>query len=201
MQSSPRRRLTWVVTILSCLSNMLLVGFGSAARAETTVTQFRVKGDTAVATFDAIDPTNPCIRNFVSAVASDLIEKEKPGDKIVFVQTVLVVGQVDEGSGFALFSAEGETPDQAFHVAGDLSSAPLNTTVTVFDSISLQFHDFDVDLTWTALREPERRHSKETFADKDLGVKISTRLQGRGVEAWRSNPSSGLLGTSPSSYR
>jgi hypothetical protein len=97
------------------------------------------------------------------------------------VRTVLVVGQRDGCLGVPLFSGQGETPEQSFQFS--LSSATLTTTVTVFDSISFQDYDFDVDLTWTATGAPVFHHDKETFRDKELGIKIQTQLRGRHAPA------------------
>jgi hypothetical protein len=104
-----------------------------------------------------------------------------PNGSTLFVRTLLVVGQRDVWLGLSLLSAEGETPQHAFQFASDLSSATLSTTVTVFDVVSQQFYDFEVNLTWTAQGAPVSHHCKETFHDKELGIK--TQLRGTHVDA------------------
>jgi hypothetical protein len=170
------------LTGIVLLAAWLLIGINSPGTADTTKSHFKVKADTAVADFEAFDPDNACIENFVSVVASDGMEKVSPGGgPTSTVRTVLIVGQIDGCLGVTLFSGQGETPEQSFQFS--LSSATLSTTVPVFDSISRQMYDFDVDLTWTATGAPVSHHDQETFRDKDLGIKIQTQLRGRHVPA------------------
>jgi len=147
--------------------------------------QFKVKGNTALATFQSADPQDPCIENFVTVVASDLMEKTLPGSggKITTVRTVLIVGQRDICLSLTLLTCEGETSDQAFRLADDLSSAALSTTVPVLDLVSHDFVNFEVNLTWTAQGQPVFEQTKETFQDKDLGILIVSQTRGTHVEA------------------
>jgi hypothetical protein len=110
------------------------------------------------------------------------MEKVSPGGgPISMVRTTLVVGQTEVCVGVTLFSGQGETPEPSFQFS--LSSATLTTTVPVFDSISRQVYDFDVVLTWTATGTPVSHHDKETFRDKELGIKIKTQIRGRHAPA------------------
>jgi hypothetical protein len=70
-----------LLTGIALLTAWLLVGLSSPGRADTITSHFKVKGDTAIAGFDAADPEDPCIRNSAFVVASDLMEKQKPGGK------------------------------------------------------------------------------------------------------------------------
>ena len=167
---------------IALLALWLLVGPSLTGWADTTTSHFKVKGDTAVVSFQATDPQEPCLENFVSVVASDLMEKVSPeGGPTSTVRTMLIVGQVDVCLGISLFSGQGETPEHAFQFS--LSSATLTTTVPVFDSISRQMYVFDVDLTWIAQGAPVSHHDQETFRDKELGIKINTHLRGRHAPA------------------
>jgi hypothetical protein len=140
-------------TRIALMVTWLLVTPMVTSWADTTASHFQVKGDTAVATFQAFDPNDACLENFVFVAASDRMEKVSPGGgPTSTVGTVLVVGQTDICLGVTLFNADGETPEPSFQFS--LSSATLSTTVTVFDSISTQFYDIDVDLTWTATGAP-----------------------------------------------
>ena len=53
----------------------------------------------------------------------------------------------------------------------------------VFDFISFQFYDFTVDLSWSAVGEATTENRKETFQDKDLGIRIVSHLRGTHVDA------------------
>ena len=83
----------------------LLVNIGVTGWADTTATHFNVKGETAVATFQATNPQDPCIQNFVTVVASDRMEKLSPGGgPTSTVGKVMIVGQTDDCLGVTLFS-------------------------------------------------------------------------------------------------
>jgi hypothetical protein len=168
---------------IALVTAWLFVSPSSPGRADTITLHLKVKGDTAVASFDTTDPEDPCIQSFVSVVASDVIEKQLPDGKTVRFRTPLIVSQRDVCLGINLLSAEGETPRQSFQCANDLRSATLRTTVPVFDSLTLQFYDFDVDLTWIAQGAPVFHHCKETFRDKELGLRINSHLRGRHAAA------------------
>jgi hypothetical protein len=171
-------------TGIALLAAWLLVGIGAPGGADTTKSHFKIKGDTAVASFQATDPQDPCIESFVSVVASDLMEKVSPGGgPTSTVRTVLLVGLRDPCLDISTMSAEGETPEHTFRIAHDLSSATLRATVPVFNLSDLQWYTFEVDLTWTAQGEATRHHDKETFRDKDLGLKITSHLRGKHAEA------------------
>jgi hypothetical protein len=160
---------------------VLFFAVGSTAWAKTTKTKFQVKGDTAIAVFQATAPDDPCIENFVSVVASELMEKQKPGGTTETTRTVLVAGRTHTCFGITLFSGQGETTEHSFQFS--LSSATLTATVLMFDSVSFQSYEFDVDLTWTAEGPAVFHTCKETLRDKDLGIKIMTHLRGRHAPA------------------
>ena len=162
----------------------LLLMVSPAAIAATTSMSFRLKGNTATAVFQWTDPLDPCVENFVSVVASDLIEKvSPPGGRTGNPGTVLVVLQRDACTDTPLFVGQGDTASLTFHVAGNLASATLTATVPVFDVISLETVPFQVNLSWKADGKPERLKNKETFADPDLGIKIKAMSRSTQVEA------------------
>jgi len=74
----------------------LLLAPASAVFAATSTTAFRLKGETATATFEAFDPQDSCLLDFVSVTASDIVEKTSPGGKKTGSPgTVLIVNQRD----------------------------------------------------------------------------------------------------------
>jgi hypothetical protein len=155
----------WVLILL------LPIVASSAVTAATTSENFRLKGETLMATFEAFDPLDPCLLNFVAVTAADTIEKTSPGGKKTIRNgIVLVVIQRDVCTDSVLFDGMGIATNQTFQVAGNLSSATLTAQVQVFEG-EVGF-PFQVNLTWTATGKAELLHSKETFRDAELGIRI-----------------------------
>jgi len=147
----------------------------SAVIAATTTTNFRLKGDTVVATFEAFDPQDPCLLDFVSVAASDLVEKMSPGGKkTADAGTLLLIIQRDVCTDTVLFGGFGGPASQSFQVAGDLKSATLSAQVPVFNNVTSLTTTFQVNLTFQATGAAEFLHLKETFQDPDLGIKITS---------------------------
>jgi hypothetical protein len=170
------------VRAVGFILSLLLAG-GSAAHA-AEVTNFRLKGDSATALFQAADPSDPCLENVVSVASAEKIQKvSPPGSQTPAPSTVLTVVQVDVCTNTILFVGVGDTTSHSFQVAGNLSSATLTATVLVVDLVSQQGFTFQVNLVWTATGKPQFLHSKETFRDPDLGIRIRTLIHGRQVEA------------------
>src|SRR5262249_30636145 len=121
----------------------------------------------------AFDPLDPCLLDFVSVSASDLVEKTSPGGKKTsFPGTLLIVIQEDVCTNSVLFQGFGGPAAHSFQVAGNLSSATLTAQVPVRDNITGITSTFEVNLTWKAPGKVEFLHSKETFRDPELGIRI-----------------------------
>src|SRR5262249_2506033 len=75
-----------------------------------------------------------------------------------------------------LFLGQGETAQQTLRIAGNLSSATLTATVTVFDVISTLPYTFAVNLTWTAQGPVETHNDHEIF--RDASLLINTQIRG-----------------------
>jgi hypothetical protein len=176
-----RKRWSKSVFILSLL--LAATWTANAADAANTVENFRLKGNTATALFQAADPLDPCLENVASVVASDTIEKVLPGGRTAALSTVLAVIQRDVCTDFLLFSGVGDTADSTLEVASDLSSATLTATVPVLDTLSHQTFPFHVNLVWQATRKGVFQNTKETFKDKDLGIMITTFTRSRQAPA------------------
>jgi hypothetical protein len=169
-------------SLLVVVSTWLLLAHPlSVVHADTTVTRYSVKGNTAIAQFQTTSPTDGCIEYFVSVVASDLMQKVSPGPKSSQVGTVLAVEIRDVCQNLVLFLGEGETSQQSLRIAKNLSGATLTTTVTVFDVISTLPYTFAVNLTWTAQGPVEANHDHEIFRDQSL--LINSQVRGSRVEA------------------
>jgi hypothetical protein len=156
---------------------LLLIATASAVfAAATTSSIFRLKGNTAIAIFEAFDPQDPCLLNLVSVFASDQIDKVSPGGKksTANVGTILTVLQRDVCTDTPLFDGVFGTASHSFQVAGDLRSATLSAEVPVLNTLTSLITTFQVNLTFQATTAAEFLHAKETFSDPELGIKITS---------------------------
>ena len=153
---------------------VLLAINSAVARAETIIENFRLKGDTAFAEFEATDPQNSCLLNFVSVFASDLVQKSSPGGTKTGSSpgTVVLAIQRDICNDIVLFDAVGGPSAHLFQVAGDVRSATLSAELLLLDAVSRNFFSFQVNLTFDAIAPAEFLHSKETFKDANLVIRI-----------------------------
>jgi hypothetical protein len=153
----------------------LLIATASAVFAATSTSNFRLKGNTVTATFEAFDPADPCLLNLVSVTASDVVEKMSPGGKKGGTPgTVLVIIQRDVCTDTDLFNGVGGPASHNLQVAGDLKSATLSAQVPVLNTVTFLTTTFQVSLTFQATTASEFLHSKETFSDPELGIKITS---------------------------
>jgi hypothetical protein len=152
----------------------LLIATASAVfAAATTSSIFRLKGNTVTAIFEAFDPQDPCIFNLISVTASDIVEKMSPGGKKGGTPgTVLVVIQLDVCTETPLFEGVGGPASHSFQVAGDLRSATLSALVPVANNLTSLVTTSQVNLTFQATTASEFLHSRETFSDPELGIKL-----------------------------
>lgn len=165
----------WVL-ILSLLAATCAAS--PVAMAANTVENFRLKGKTLLALFEAFDPDDDCLLNIVFVFASDLVEKTSPdGQKSLRAATTLTIIQRDVCSDTLLFSATGSAANQTFQVAGNLSSATLTAEVVIVDEFA-GAETFVVNLTWTATVSAEFLHFKETFQDPELGIRLMSQSVG-----------------------
>jgi len=91
---------------------------GAVALAGTTVSHLEFKGDMAIATFDEVSASDPCLENFVFIFAADQMQKISPGPKSTTVKASLSVSQVDICTGILLFSGEGRQTCKSFEWIG-----------------------------------------------------------------------------------
>jgi hypothetical protein len=161
----------------------LLLAADPAADTATTVSSFRLKGNTATALFLAPDPLDSCLESIVSVASSDLLEKVLSSGKTVSLRTALVVIEFDVCTNTLLFSGEGETATHSFQVAADLSTATLTVQVQLSDAVSTLVYPFQVSLTWKATGKAQTSNTVEKFHDKEAGLKITTKSHSTIVDA------------------
>ena len=136
---------------------------------------FKFRGDSADAYFSDFDG---CVYTDVYVFASDGINQSPPGPGGASSGTSLFIYQYDSCTDTQLLAAEGFAslagPD--FQVAGKLSSAALNATVSMYDYVSGTSFDVDVNLTWTGGSETSRQSSNYHFDSP--GCKVNSRFRG-----------------------
>jgi hypothetical protein len=183
---------------MDLMTARLLIGFGVficslvlaaiSALDAATVTNFRLRGDTITAFFDAIDPLDPCIENVAFVAVADEVQKLSPdGRPTSDTQTIVDVTQIDICNGVPLFvsdTADSVILNQSFHVDGNLRSASLIAEVRIPNLTHIsQSATFQVNVVWTASGKPGLSKTKETFRDPDLGITIRALGHGRHVDA------------------
>lgn len=161
----------------------LLLSESSVVEAGTITSNFHLRGNTATAIFRTLDAQNPCVENFVSVVTSDLIEKVSPGGKTVTLGTALTIFQANTCTQTLLFDGFQEVATQTFRLAGDVSSATLSFTSPIFDDVLDQVVNVQVNLAFTANGKAQNLHSKDTFEDPELGIKILLKTRSMLAEA------------------
>jgi hypothetical protein len=162
------------------------------------IIDFKFHGLEADGGASSLDPTG-CINSEVSVVA--VVEpgtQKDGGPRFVYVFTnsfnLCTPQQLSSGFGSLAISPEQFTVDKS------LGTAMLKVTVPVLDSISGNTTSFDIDLSWTALSEPEetRMISHETSFD---GTELFSHSSGTTRDASISgNVSDGSLNFDGSSF-
>jgi hypothetical protein len=169
-----------------CAAFLLVTAMaGSTARSGTDNVQVNLTGNTLVADFHTFDPQDPCLELFGAVVASDTTTRITPGPQKTTSNAVMLVVVVRDVclDDIITFSGSGDAPAQQFKVASNLTSASVKATVPVFDVISFQSVDFQVNLSWTATGPVQFDHDVETFRDPDLGLLFIAKTRERRVDA------------------
>jgi hypothetical protein len=173
----PTRWIQWALIL------PLVVAAPSAADAGNIVSIFKVKGNTALALFDAFDPADPCLESFVSVAAADFLEKVMPNGRTTSFRTTIAVIDFDVCTETVLFNGEGVTESHTFEVTPDLKTATLSAEVTVQHALTTLNYPFQVSMTWKATGKPQTTNSNDKFRDPVLGVKITDKSHSTIVDA------------------
>ena len=125
---------------------------------------FHFSGQSADAFFSSTDPSG-CIGTFVAAFATDGRFQSPPGPGSTSSGAFVGIAQFNFCTGVLLMDAFGSASlaDPDFQVSRDLTSATLNTTLLVVDSVSGSTFSVDVDLTWTGTSALSRSNSHFHF--------------------------------------
>jgi hypothetical protein len=167
-------------------SALLTPSLSTPARAGDT---FNIRGPSALADFFSTDPSG-CVFTDVFVFANDRRLHDPPGPPTTSSEASVGIFQADFCTGTERISAfgSGQLADPAFQITPKLTSATLNTTIEVFDSVSGSTFNVDVALTWTGtgglIRQSQRLHFRSpgfiqhfrfngTFRDAEASGSVS----------------------------
>lgn len=124
---------------------------------------FQLKGKSASAYFDSLDPTG-CVLTSVFVFASDDSVKQAPGPAAVSSGPFVGIFQFDFCQETSLLEAFGfaSLPAPDFQFKGQ-TSARLTTALDLFDSVSGSSLTAFVDLSWSGIGAAERSHYNSHF--------------------------------------
>jgi hypothetical protein len=134
--------------------SFVAIAFPVSASGSTTVIKFQSK--TAFADFDSVSPDG-CIETFAFV---DGTQSSTNPEADVFI------GQYNNCTSTSLLSAYGSTSNPNFQVSGDLASASLNATISVFDYVSGNTFNVSVSTTWTATSPSSRNFGVSHYQTK-----------------------------------
>jgi hypothetical protein len=155
------------------------------------------KGPSAIASFfDA----SGCINTDVFVIASEAKTQDSTGKPTNLSFASVTIFQYDSCTDTVLLSAWGTTnplPKSALQISKTLDTGALNTTVNLFDEVSVSNFDVQVDLAWTATGPLNRE--KFTTHVKTPGCITNSHYQGKSRPAQAvGTVSNGLINFTPS---
>lgn len=138
---------------------------------------FHGKGPSAFAQFSS---DSGCIHTAVFVFAADRRVRAASGPPTAESFASVTILQSNTCENEELLRASGFTfplSKEEFQISPQLDSATLNTTITLFDTVSETTFDVDVNLTWVGTGPITHVHDKNHI--RDFGCIIHTRLQGK----------------------
>ena len=138
---------------------------------------FRFRGEGASAIFSSSDESG-CIWTDVYVNPNEGVFQSPPGKGSASSSVYMYITQYDYCTSTPLIAAEGWAPLAAsdFQVFGNLSSATLTATVSLFDYVSGTWFDVYVDLTWNGTYSVIRQSSSTHY--NSPGCKFKQRFTG-----------------------
>ena len=137
---------------------------------------FNFKGPSVRASFyDGLG----CVITDVFVIATEARFRDQPGPAQRLSYASVTIFQYDVCTDTPLHYAYGTTSplsEGAFQMSNKLSSASLNTTITLFDELSGDTFDVDVNLAWTASGSPTRSH--DVTHTRTPGCKTNSHITG-----------------------
>ena len=132
------------VLLLSLIAFAFTTSAPRAHAASGTTFVFRFHGMAAQADFDSLSPDG-CIDTFVFVDGSQNTVNQQ-----TFSSADVFIGKFDICTNTQLLAASGFTDNPTFQIDKKLLSASLNTTISVFDTVSGNTFNVSVSVTWTS---------------------------------------------------
>lgn len=164
-----------LVVCLSVVLTLLAGGVFSprTAHAATQVSVFHMRGQTAQAFFDSTDATG-CIDTsvIVGGGESLVLSFTTPQGGAPQQQPNMFVGisQFDNCTGFLLVNVFATSPVFDFHLAADLSSATLTSSLSTINEVTGDPLNLDVSVTWAGTGTTTRQATPSHFSAPGLRV-------------------------------
>jgi len=153
-----------IINLLATFVVMLAMFSQPTGVAAAEVSHFT--GRSVDANFSSIDPSG-CISTSVNLFAGDLLSDTPPGQ----ASPGIIVGifQYDRCTNAQLLEAStiASLSTTDFQIAGNLDSATLHTTLSVFDEVSGTFVDVTVNLTWMGTSSVNRQNDHFNYRFED----------------------------------
>lgn len=154
-----------VFRFLAILS-LALAALGQPTSA-SAVSMFKFKGLSANTSFDSVDASG-CILSRLDVFTTEAMIQSPPGRRAPQSSTAIFLSQYDLCTDMLLLAAEGvkDLAEPDLQISSRLDSATLNTTITMFDTLTGDTFDLSVDLSWLGVGPTSRQHSSFRFGDK-----------------------------------
>jgi len=171
-----------VFRFLAILS-LALIALGMPTSA-SAASMFKFRGLGANASFESVDASG-CILSRLDVFTAEAMIQSPPGRREPFSSTSIFLSQYNMCTDTQLLAAEGvkDLAEPDLQISSRLQGATLNTTITMFDTLTGNTFDLSVDLSWLGVGPSSRQHSSFHFGDKVC--RIISRFKGtfRGAEA------------------
>jgi hypothetical protein len=168
------------INLLAAFALALAMFSQPTAVSAADISHFRGRG--VDANFSSIDPSG-CISTGVNLFAGDLLSDTPPGQ----ASPGMIIGifQYDRCTNTQLLAASTITPlsKTDLKIAGNLDSATLHATVSVFDEVSATFFDVTVDLTWTGTSSVDHQNTHFNYGFEDCHFLLRSNSAFRFAEA------------------
>lgn len=168
------KKATVVTNTLICVVVVLAIALPVTAWAGG-ISKFR--GDSASASFSRVDASG-CVYTDVFVFASQDRIQSPPGPPQAQAGADIYISQYDWCNGLQLVGASGFTALDAgaFQVSKKLDAAALAATINVYDYMSGQSYDVNLDLNWRGAGEIEKGSYHSKFQSGDC--KVNSRWSG-----------------------
>lgn len=170
----------WIINLVTALIVTLATFSQPTDVTAAEVSHFT--GRSVDANFSSTDPSG-CISTSVQLFAGDLLSNTPPGQASPGI--IIGIFQYDRCTFTQLLTAStiASLSRKDLRIAGNLNSATLDTTLSVFDEVSGTFVDVTVDLTWMGTSPVNRENNHFNYRFEDCLTVLHSNTAFRYAEA------------------